>query len=184
MIRYFPESALGQLEFDKIRDLLVEKCKTAYAREKAASLLILTRLEFIQLELQRTNEFKGLVEQGQYFPNEDGLNLSREIKLLGLSGAALSGDQFLQIRRLADMLRQVFHWFDRERRMAYAALASVIKDSYYEKAIIQSIDEILEENGQVRDKASPELAQIRMSLFRKRNELRRLFDRIVAKLNK
>jgi DNA mismatch repair protein MutS2 len=184
MIRYFPESALGQLEFDKIRDLLAEKCKSAYAKEKATSLRIHTRLEFIQVELQRTGEFKDLLEQGQYFPNEDNLNLSREIKLLGLSGAVLSGDQFLQIRKLADALRQIFHWFDRERRLAYPGLASVIKDSYYEKAIIQSIDEILEENGQVRDKASPELADIRMSLYRKRNELRRLFDRIVAKLNK
>src|SRR5450432_362533 len=184
MIRFFPESALGQLEFDKIRDLLAEKCKSAYAREKAATLRVHTRLEFIQVELQRTSEFKTLLEQGQYFPNEDSLNLSREIKLLALSGAALSGDQFLQIRKLADALRQVFHWFDRERRIAYSGLASVIKDSYYEKSIIQFIDEILEENGQVRDKASPELADIRMSLYRKRNELSRLFDRIVAKLNK
>ena len=184
MIRYFPESALGQLEFDKIRDLLAEKCKSVYAKEKAASLRIHTKLEFIRVELQRTSEFKSLLEQGQYFPNEDGLNLTREIKLLGLPGAVLNGDQFLQIRKLTDALRQVFHWFDRERRLAYAGLASVIKDSYYEKAIIQFIDEILEENGQVRDKASPELAEIRMSLFRKRSELRRLFDRIVAKLNK
>ena len=184
MIRYFPESALGQLEFDKIRDLLTEKCKSAFAREKAASLRIHTRLEYIQIELQKTSEFKTLLEQGQYFPNEENLNLAREIRLLGLSGASLSGDQFLQIRKLADALRQIFHWFDRERRLAYAGLASVIKDSYYEKAIIQYIDEILEENGQVRDKASPELADIRMSLFRKRNELRRLFDRIVSKLNK
>jgi DNA mismatch repair protein MutS2 len=184
MIRYFPESALGQLEFDKIRDLLAEKCKSVYAKEKAASLRIHTKLEFIRVELQRTSEFKSLLEQGQYFPNEDGLNLAREIKLLGLPGAVLNGDQFLQIRRLTDALRQVFHWFDRERRLAYTGLASVIEDSYYEKAIIQFIDEILEENGQVRDKASHELAEIRMSLFRKRSELRRLFDRIVAKLNK
>jgi DNA mismatch repair protein MutS2 len=184
MIRYFPESALGQLEFDKIRNLLAEKCKSAYAREKAASLRIHTRLEFIQVELQRTSEFKSLLEQAQYFPNQENLNLSREIKLLGLSGAVLSAEQFLEIRKLADALRQIFHWFDRERRLAFAALASVIKDCYYEKAIIQSIDEILEENGQVRDKASPELAEIRMSLFRKRNEQRRLFDRIVSKLNK
>ena len=165
MIRYFPESALGQLEFDKIRDLLAEKCKSAYAREKASSLRIHTRLEFIQIELQRTSEFKSLLEQGQYFPSEDSLNLSHEIKLLGLSGAVLSADQFLQIRKLADAIRQIFHWFDRERRLAYAGLSSVIKDSYYEKAIIQFIDEILEENGQVRDKASPELAEIRMSLY-------------------
>ncbi len=184
MIRYFPESALGQLEFDKIRDLLAEKCRSVYGKEKAATLRIHTRVEFIQVELKRTSEFKSLLEQGQYFPNEDSLYLTREIKLLSLSGAVLSGEQFLQIRKLADALKQIFHWFDRERRLAYAALASVIKDSYYEKAIIQFIDEILEESGQVKDKASPELAEIRMSLYRKRNELRRLFDRIVAKLNK
>ena len=184
MIRYFPESALGQLEFDKIRGLLAEKCKSTYAREKAASLRIHTRLEFIQIELQRTSEFKSLLEQGQYFPNEDSLNLSHEIKLLGLSGAVLSAEQFLQIRKLADAIRQIFHWFDRERRLAYAGLSSVIKDSYYEKVIIQFIDEILEDNGQVRDKASPELADIRMSLYKKRIEQRRLFDRIVARLNK
>ncbi len=184
MIRYFPESALGQLEFNKIRDLLAEKCKSAYAREKAVSLRIHTGLEIIQTELQQTSEFKSLLELDQYFPVENSLHLSREIKLLGLPGAVLGGDQFLQIRKLANALRQIFHWFDRERRLAYAGLAAVIKNSYYEKAIIQNIDEILEENGQVRDKASAELADIRMSLIKKRNELRRLFDRIVAKLNK
>ncbi len=184
MIRYFPESALGQLEFDKVKALLAEKCRSAYAKEKASELRVHTRIDFIQTELRRTSEFKSLLELGQYFPNEDQLNLSREIKLLSLSGAVLSGEQFLQIRKLADALRQIFHWFDRERRLTYAALASVLKDSYYEKAIIQSVDEILEESGQVKDKASPELAEIRLSLYRKRNELRRLFDRIVAKLNK
>src|SRR5664279_3724096 len=184
MIRYYPESALEQIEFNKIRDLLTEKCKSAYAREKASSLRIHTRLEFIQIELQRTAEFKTLLDQGQYFPVENTLNLSREIKLLGLSGAVLSGDQFLLIRKLADAIRQIFHWFDRERRLAYSGLASVIKDTYYEKDIIDRIDEVLEENGQVKDKASPELAEIRTTLFKKRNEIRRVFERIVAKLNK
>ena len=184
MIRYFPDSALGQLEFDKIRDLLVEKCKSIYGKEKAVSLRIHTQREIIQVELQRTSEYKSLLEQGQYFPNEENLNLLHEIKLLGLSGAVLSGDQFLQIRKLADAVRQIFHWFDKERSMAYAGLASVIKDTYIEKSIISSIDEVLEENGLVRDKASAELAEIRMSLYKKRNEIRRLFDRIVARLNK
>ncbi len=184
MIRYYPESALGQLEFDKIRHLLAEKCKSAYAKEKAVSLRVHTQMEIIQTELKRTGEFKMLLERDQFFPNEEGLNLLREIKLLSLPGAILSEEQFLQIRKLAEALRKIFHWFDRERRLAYSSLASVIKDSYYEKSIILFIDEILEENGQVRDKASPELANIRMSLGRKRNELRRLFDRIVGKLNK
>src|SRR5664279_135463 len=128
MIRYYPESTLEQLEFNKIRDLLTEKCKSVYAREKASSLRIHTRMDFIQIELQRTTEFKSLLDQGQYFPIEDTLNLSLEIKLIGLPGAVLSGGQLLGIRKLADALRQVFHWFDRERRLAFSGLASVIKD--------------------------------------------------------
>lgn len=42
----------------------------------------------------------------------------------------------------------------------------------------------MDEYGQIRDNASEDLKNIRMSLFRKRNELRRLFEKIVAKLNK
>ena len=53
------------------------------------------------------------------------------------------------------------------------ALAKVIDDTYYEKAIIGMIDEVLDEYGQVKDNASPELKDIRINLYRKRNELRK-----------
>ncbi|HKO80149.1 MAG TPA: MutS2/Smr-associated SH3 domain-containing protein, partial [Chitinophagaceae bacterium] len=52
------------------------------------------------------------------------------------------------------------------------------------KAIIGMIDGVLDDHGQVKDTASNELKDIRLSLYRKRNELRRLFERIVSKLNK
>ena len=58
--------------------------------------------------------------------------------------------------------------------MAYPALTKVVQDSYYEKVIIEMIDEILDETGQVKDSASEELAEIRMNLYRKRNELRKV----------
>ena len=43
---------------------------------------------------------------------------------------------------------------------------------------------VLDESGQVKDSASSELADIRLKLFRKRNEIRKVFNRIVSKLNK
>ena len=46
------------------------------------------------------------------------------------------------------------------------------------------IDEVLDEYGQVKDNASDDLKNIRMSLYRKRNELRRMFEKIVSRLNK
>ena len=60
----------------------------------------------------------------------------------------------------------------------------MIASNYYEKAIKELIDEVLDETGTVKDNASEALSDIRMKLYRKRNELRRVFDRIVSKLNK
>lgn len=183
-MRIFPDSALVQLEFDKIKTLLSEQCNTEYARAKVEDLRIHTRREFIDLELRQAHEFKLLLQNGQYFPNDHTLNLSRELKLLGIPGATLSGEQFMQIRRLAESMQSVFRWFDAERKIAYPALAKVIAHTQYEKGIIVKIDEVLDESGVVRDNASEELANIRLSLFRKRNELRRQFDRILSKLGK
>jgi len=70
-----------------------------YARAKAGDLRIHTRREFIEWELRQAHEFKLLLQNGQYFPNDHTLNLSRELKLLGIPGATLTGEQFLQIRK-------------------------------------------------------------------------------------
>jgi DNA mismatch repair protein MutS2 len=183
-VKFFPESALVQLEYEKVKTLLALHCRTAYAKHKAEQLRLHTKKEFITTELQQSNEFKLLLLGNQHFPNEFTHHIGKELKLLGIPGAVLSGEQFLLIRRLAENTSNIFRWFDNERRTAYPALTKVINDSYYEKVIVEMIDEILDETGQVKDSASEELAEIRMSLYRKRNELRKVFDRIVSKLNK
>lgn len=183
-MKLFPESAVYQLEFDKVKDLLTAHCKSEYAKKKAEQLRIHTKNEFIQVELKQSHEYRQLVLNGIYFPNDYTLNLSKDLKLLGIPGAVLAGEQFMQIKKLAESISNIFRWFDAERRLVYDALAKVIEGSHYEKAIQQHINEILDDNGNVLDNASEDLARIRMSLYRKRADLRRVFDKIVSKLNK
>ena len=99
-MKFFPQSALVQLEYNKIKELLALHCRTGYAKDKATNLRIHTKKEFIHNELQQTNEFKILASGGQHFPNDFVLNLQKELKLLGIPGAVLSGEQFLQIRKV------------------------------------------------------------------------------------
>jgi DNA mismatch repair protein MutS2 len=183
-MKLFPDSALVQLEFDKIKDLLKEHCRSEYARSKAENLRVHTELEFIELGLKQSHEFKLLMITGQHFPGDEVLNLSRDLKMLGIRGVVLNAGQFMEIRRLTENIRQIFRWFDPERRTAFASLAKVIAGIHYEKRIQEWIDEIFEENGTVRDKASATLSEIRMNLLRKRAELRKVFDRILSRLNK
>lgn len=183
-MKLFPESAYIQLEFDKIKTLLAEHCRSDYALTKASRLRIHTRIEFIETELRQGHEYKQLLQNGIYFPNDHVMNLAKELKLLSIPGAVLSGEQLMDIRKLAESIKNIFRWFDAERRKAYPALAKIIESTYYEKTILAMIDEVLDENGQVKDNASDDLRNIRMNLYRKRNELRKVFDRIISKLNK
>lgn len=183
-MKLFPESAYLQLEFDKVKSLLANYCQADHARQKALDLRIHTRKDFIDTQLRQSYEYHQLLQNGIYFPNDYILNLARELKLLGIPGAVLNGEEFMGIRKLAESMERIFRWFDAERKSAYSAMAGVIATTYYEKAIIQLIDEVLDDSGQVKDNASEELKNIRISLYRKRNELRRVFDKIVAKLNK
>lgn len=183
-MKLYPANAETQLEFDKVKALLAAHCKTAYAKHKAEKLRIHTRKDFIELELKQTHEFKLLTEQSLYFPDEPALNIANDIKLLGIQGSTLTGEQWIAIRRLAQAMENIFRWFDKEKRAAFPALEKVIENVYYEKNIIALIDEVLDEQGNVKDNASSALQKIRENLYRKRNEQRRAFERAIARLSK
>lgn len=183
-MKLFPESAYVQLEFDKVKSLLVAHCRSEYAIEKTRQLRIHADIEIIETELRQSHEYKQLLQNSIYFPNDPVFNLSKELKLLSIPGAVLSGAELIEIRKLAELMKNVFRWFDAERRNVYNGLAKIIAGTYYEKVIAEMIDDVLDESAQVKDNASEELRSIRMNLYRKRNELRRVFDRIISKLNK
>ena len=183
-MKLYPESAASQLEFDKVKLLLHEHCKTEYGKYKAENLRIHIHKDYIRLELQQTHEYKMLLLQAQYFPNDFSLNLAKELQLLGIPGATLSGDDFMQIKKLVENIHSIFRWFDNDRRTAYPSLVKVIEHTHYEKIIVTLIEDVLDEYGAVRDNASEALQKIRTSLYKKRNELRRMFEKVLAKLAK
>jgi DNA mismatch repair protein MutS2 len=183
-LRYFPESALVQLEYEKVKELLLAHCSCEYSADKAKNLRLHTRLPFVQNQLAQTAEYKSLYQNGAHFPLNQVLNLQTEIKLLGIPGARLVGEQWIGIRRLCNTIQDIFRWFDNERRDAYPTCTFVIQESYYEDAIKQSINAVIDEIGNVMDTASTDLQNIRQSLYRKRNELRRVFDKLVSKMAK
>jgi DNA mismatch repair protein MutS2 len=183
-MRLYPNLAPVLLEFNTVQQLLGQYCKTIIAAEKAASLRLHTKINFIELELQQAYEFKLLLQQGQYFPIDCTTHLQKEIQLLSINGATLLGEDFLEIRSLAYNIQAIFRWFDAERRLAYPALTKVIENSYFEKNIITYIEEVIDDTGNVKDNASADLQNIRIRLWKKRNELRRVFEKVLQRLSK
>src|SRR5438105_9926710 len=107
-MKLYPESAVTQLEFDKIKAMLNEKCKSEYAKSKASDLRIHTKKEFIERELRQSHEYKQLIHNSIYFPNDYVLNLAKELRLLSIEGAVLAGEQLISIRKLAISIESIF----------------------------------------------------------------------------
>lgn len=182
-MQLYPARAVEALEFDKITALLRLKCRTDSARERVDALNFHTRLEYVQRALLQTEEYRQLLNGSDYFPNDFTRNLQRELKLLAVPGAVLSGEQLIALQQLAICIRDMMLWFKRHQEL-YPNLRAVAEKVSFEKAIPEIIAAVVDENGMVRDQASRELAQIRGELASKRNELRRTFEALLRKLHK
>ena len=102
-----------------------------------------------------------------HFPDDAVINLTKELKLLSIEGSVLSGNQFLLIKKLSAAIQQIFRWFDNDRSIAFPSLALVINETYFEKTIAEMIDAILDDDRNVKDNASEELAEIRCVCIKK-----------------
>ncbi|MFM2139552.1 MAG: hypothetical protein RJA57_1859 [Bacteroidota bacterium] len=183
-MKLFPASALEQLEFDKVKARLASYCRAEQARDRALSLIIHTHREPVETELRQSHEYRQLLVNRIQFPDDKVFHLNRQLRLLSVPGAVLTEDDLDQVRALALYTERIFRWFDRERREAFPALSRVIHDTRYEKTVSEWIDAVIDEQPAVRDNASETLREVRMALARKRQELRRIFDKVVSRLNK
>lgn len=183
MLLTYPAQALDQLEFNKIRHLLLQKCRTDIARKSVESLRFHTRIDYVQQALQETLEYKSTLESHDHFPNDFTRNVEKELKYLAISGAILKGEELLAFRNLALNTKDILQWFKNHDQL-YPQLQALAADIEYEKEITQVISSVIDDNGHVKDNASRELMNIRMELDKTRQQLRKAFEAILRKLSK
>jgi DNA mismatch repair protein MutS2 len=182
-LKLFPASAEVQLEFDKVRKLLVAHCKSEFGLQLASNLKPSTYQDEITNLLNETDEYKRLLQSQAGIPLLTH-NIARELKLVSLPGSSLDHLAWMSIRKLLQNAEDIFRWMNEERQLFYPSLTKILGESYYEKAIKEEINAVLDEHCQVMDHASKDLLRIRQQLSKTRGELRRLFDKIVSKMAK
>jgi len=183
MMQLYPAHAAEALEFNKVCQLLKQKCRTDAALERVDQIRFHTRIEYVEKALQQTNEFKSTLGGSDPFPNDFTRNVQRELKLLSVYNAVLSGEQLIAFQQLAINIRDILLWFKRHNEL-FPNLRTLTEKISYEKQIPEIVSSVVDELGNVRDNASKELMQIRGELAKTRQELRRVFDSILRKLAK
>jgi DNA mismatch repair protein MutS2 len=184
MLLVYPNlSDADPLEFEKIRHLLLQKCRTAASRYKAENLKLQSKLEYVKMALQQTSEFKQTLQSPHPFPNDFTRSMDKELKYLSIKGAILSGEDLIACKNLALTIKEILSWFKNNGNL-FPELRQLADKIVFEKEIISIITQVLDDAGVVKDNASRELTSIRLELEQARQQLRKTFEGILRKLNK
>ena len=153
-----------KIGFDRVRGKIGGKCSTDYARGKVESEQFSTDRGEILLRLALVDEMRLICMFEDSFPS-GGYYDTKEF-LLPLQSEAVSIDlPSLKILRVSlDTLRRILTFFSNCKDDLYPALRRLSSSVTYYPEIGKAIDAILDRDGQVRDSASPELAEIRRTL--------------------
>ena len=174
---------LADLEFDTIRLWLAAYAKESTARERLEKLAPISNFDEITYQLDKTNEFLEIRSVGETFPHLDFEELKNEIKMLPIENASISLDGFMKVHQASMLVNSLLVFFDK-RESEFPLLNGTLENIYYTKEIVEAIEKVFDSTGNVKDKASELLAEIRTNMHGLKRQINKNFDRELRKLGK
>ena len=174
---------LQDLEFNVITEWLENFCIGKTAQSKIRKLAPTSNFSKLEFELKQLDELRQIRVVNDTLPAIDFEELESEIKLLTIEDAVISIEGFRRIYQASDLINRLLKFFE-TRSNRYPLLAKILQDCEYNDEINKRIDEIFDRGGNVKDDASPQLAEIRQRIKALRNQINRNFEREMRKLLK
>ena len=174
-----PKDLYQKLEFDKILLMVAEYCLGEPARERVPEIPILTGLEEIQLLLEEVELYKLATENSEAIPMSAYETLTEDLKLLAVSGYVLSIEGLQRVNRTMRIVQDLKRFFVGERRERYMQLAAITEPIELDPNLIKAIDQVIDEEGQIRSDASSELMRIRRMISGKQGQLDKAFRSVI-----
>jgi len=179
----FPGHSLLLEEFAKVRSMAEELCQGSPGRNELQLLTFSSDYVEVLRRLEETDELRRIFENAEPFPDGIYPDITRELQLLAVRNAVLSVEQVLMVAVIARRTGSLFSFFI-DRKEKYPLLSSLMGELIFEKKIVEAIDQVIDETGQVLSTASPELSRIRKQLARKRIEAEQLYLQVIQKYRK
>ena len=182
-MKIFPVQSLLINEFDKVKAIVEESCAGPGGQALAKTMNPGSSFEDILKTLSETEEFRKIISNSESLRIETYPDLTQELKLLNIRNSVLTATQFLQIRKIAELMKTLLNFF-KGAIERYPVLAKIVSELTFENIIIEEIQKVLDESGIVRSNASPALASFRKQIARKRIEADQLYNSLINKYRK
>ena len=179
----FPENLSSKLGFQQILEFAAGKAYTPYGAEIIRKLKPSSNRAVVKRQLQQISEWSDIIREGASDPLgnlDDVRDILREVNIPGSSIALIDFSVILQNARQARMIKTFFDRRDNESPEIMSIVDRLTSMKHLEDAILKTINE----RGELRNDASPELKSIRGKINRERNNLRSTIQKVMRHLSK
>lgn len=185
--------------FDKIRSMVRGATLCPLGAQRVDDLKFLTDRRELQYQLSLVDEMKRLMDQAaQPLPTDGFFDVTPALKRVRLAGTFMEVDELFDLLRSLRAIEALVRYLNpregEEVRMTDAVTGTAVLTSFAERFpllralaadvvtfpdIIRRIDQTLTPTGEIRDNASPQLAEIRREMAQNLSQIGRLLNRIL-----
>lgn len=172
--------ATTTLEFDRLKDTLLQQIRTPLGASLAEELQISTNAEEIRRELRLTGEGVLYLRDGTALDINDLPDPRQSLGKLGIQDVNLEPIEILDLLRLisvASGLRETFH----EETARFPLIREITEQIPNLRALYQRLRGRISPTGDVEDFASPELREVRFQMSKLRSQIQRSLETILKR---
>lgn len=164
----YPENIEQKLGFDKIRESIKDLCLSELGEELCAKIEFSNNYNYIQNQIGFADEFLQILVKQEDFPENYYYDLRPFVSRLKTEGTYILQDQLFMLRNSLETIIKLREFFLEKPDDTYPMNKKLAGKINLDASIIRRIDLILDEKGEIKSNASPELFEIRQELKRQK----------------
>lgn len=176
----YSKSVLEKLEFGKVLAYISNYCATEKGKAQIISILPFEVLSDVIRENNFVTEAKDVLIKHSHPPIEYLPDLENILSQSSIEGALLEPRNILDILKLASVSRQLFQFL--KENSVKGTLFELGQNLFVDKVFENYVNRIINENGEIKDNASPKLQEIRREISLRKDDLIRSVSKIVKQL--
>ena len=177
----YPSQFEEKIGFDRIRRMLKAECMTTLGEQLVDEVSFSSDYQAIQLSLELTWEFVIIRKEEDGFEIGFFTDLREPLQSARPLGTWLSEKVFLELRKSLETLGHIAGFFKGERKEKYPKLSDIASEVLQFPDLITRIKRVFDDEGRMKDNASPELLKIRQTLRQEQQTLSRRIQRVLVK---
>lgn len=175
----YPDNFENKIGFDRIRDLLIEKCLSPMGLEKVEEIEFMSDYDSLSHKLSATFEFQQILQFEDFFPNEHYYQISDCLNKIRVAGTFPEVQEVFDLKRSLETVKTILNFFRNKDASKYPVLREMCSSVKTYPYVLETIDRIIDKRGIIKDNASTRLKEIRAELVGKSIQVSKRLNQIL-----